>query len=180
MSPASHKRRRVVVVGAGPSGLVAAKSLKEEGLEPVVFEQADGVGGQWYGPSAHSGVWPGMRSNTSKTLDTFSDCPPAESLPIFPRVEEFRDYLRSSAKTFDLDQPIRLKTPVRRIERDDRRWRVVTGDGGDERSDGNVVAGGRFNWLHWPVIEGVDLYVHTFHPDLPDLGFIGQYSLVVP
>jgi glycine/D-amino acid oxidase-like deaminating enzyme len=39
--PASHKRRRVAVVGAGLSGLVAAKSLKEEGLEPVLFEQAD-------------------------------------------------------------------------------------------------------------------------------------------
>ena len=41
MPLASHKRRRVAVVGAGPSGLVAATSLKEEGLEPVVFEQAD-------------------------------------------------------------------------------------------------------------------------------------------
>jgi cation diffusion facilitator CzcD-associated flavoprotein CzcO len=41
-----HNIRRVAVIGAGPSGLVAAKSLKEDGVEPVVFEQADGVGGQ--------------------------------------------------------------------------------------------------------------------------------------
>jgi dimethylaniline monooxygenase (N-oxide forming) len=167
MPPASHDIRRVAVVGAGPSGLVAAKSLKEEGLEPVVFEQADGVGGQWYGPSAHSGVWPGMRANTSKTLDTFSDFPPSKSLPMFPRVEELRDYLQAYAKTFDLDQSIRLQTPVRRIERDDGRWRVVTGDGGDERFDGVVVASGRFNRPHWPVIEGLESYkgemVHSFH-----------------
>ena len=82
MPETSHTRHRVAVIGAGPSGLVAAKSLQEEGLEPVVFEQADGVGGQWYGPSAHSGVWLGMRANTSKTLDAFSDFPPAESLPM--------------------------------------------------------------------------------------------------
>lgn len=81
MSPASRQRHRVAVVGAGPSGLVAAKSLQEEGLEAVVFEQADGVGGQWYGPSAHSGVWPGMRANTSKTLDAFSDFPPPSRCP---------------------------------------------------------------------------------------------------
>jgi cation diffusion facilitator CzcD-associated flavoprotein CzcO len=147
--------------------LVTAKSLKEEGLEPVLFEQADGIGGQWYGPSAHSGVWPGMRANTSKRLDTFSDFPPAESLPMFPRVEELRGYLRSYAKTFDLDQSIRLKTPVRRIERDDGRWRIVTGDGGGERFDGIVVASGRFNRPHWPVIEGLDGFegemVHSFH-----------------
>lgn len=166
MPPASHKRCRVAVVGAGPSGLVAAKSLKEEGLEPVVFEQADGVGGQWYGPSAHSGVWPGMRANTSKTLDAFSDFPPAESLPMFPRVEELRDYLQSYAKTFDLDPSIRLKTLVRRIERDDGRWRVFTGDGGDERFDGVVVASGRFNRPHRPVIAGLEGFegevLHSF------------------
>src|SRR5918992_228034 len=98
MSPESHQRRRVAVIGGGPSGLVAAKSLQEEGLEPVVFEQADGVGGQWHAPSTHSGVWPGMRANTSKTLDAFSDFPPAETLPMFPRVEELSDYLQSYAK----------------------------------------------------------------------------------
>jgi dimethylaniline monooxygenase (N-oxide forming) len=167
MPPASQKRRRVAVVGAGPSGLVAAKSLKEEGLEPVVFEQADGVGGQWYGPSAHSGVWPGMRANTSKTLDTFSDFPPSESLPMFPRVEELRDYLRSYAKAFDLNRSIRLKTLVHRIERDDGRWRVVTGDRGGESFDGIVVAGGRFNRPRRPAIEGLERFagevVHSFH-----------------
>ena len=88
----------MAVIGAGPSGLVAAKSLQEEGLEPVVFEQADGVGGQWYGPASHSGVWPGMRANTSKTLDAFSDFPPSESVPMFPRFEDVRDYLRSYAR----------------------------------------------------------------------------------
>jgi cation diffusion facilitator CzcD-associated flavoprotein CzcO len=157
----------VAVVGAGPSGLVAAKSLQEEGLEPVVFEQADGVGGQWYGPSDHSGVWPGMRANTSKTLDAFSDFPPSESVPMFPRVEELRDYLQSYAKTFDLDQSIRLQTPVQRIERDDGRWRVVTGDGGGEGFDGVVVASGRFNRPHRPAIEGLEGFagevVHSFH-----------------
>jgi len=167
MPPAGHDIHRVAVVGAGPSGLVAAKSLKEEGLEPVVFEQADGVGGQWHAPSAHSGVWPGMRANTSKTLDAFSDFPPSESVPMFPRVEELRDYLRSYAKTFDLYPSIRLKTPVRRIERDDGGWRVVTGDGKDERFDGVVVASGRFNRPHRPAIEGIERFagevVHSFH-----------------
>jgi dimethylaniline monooxygenase (N-oxide forming) len=167
MPPASHNIRRVAVVGAGPSGLVAAKSLKEEGLEPVVFEQADGVGGQWHAPSAHSGVWRGMRANTSKTLDAFSDFPPSESVPMFPRFEEFRDYLRSYAKTFHLDQAIRLQTPIRRIERDDGCWRVVTGDGGAESFDAVVVASGRFNRPRRPEVEGLDGFrgevVHSFH-----------------
>ena len=68
-----------------------------------------------------------MRANTSKTLDAFSDFPPAESLPMFPRVEELRDYLRSYAQAFDLNRSIRLKTPVRRVEREHRGrlWREI-------------------------------------------------------
>jgi dimethylaniline monooxygenase (N-oxide forming) len=167
MSEARHTRRRVAVIGAGPSGLVAAKSLQEEGLEPVVFEQADGVGGQWHAPSPHSGVWPGMRANTSKTLDTFSDFPPAESLPMFPRFEELRDYFRSYAKAFALERTIHLQTPVHRIERDGGHWRVIAGDGGGERFDGVVVASGRFNRPHRPTIEGLETFtgsvVHSFH-----------------
>jgi cation diffusion facilitator CzcD-associated flavoprotein CzcO len=182
MPPASHKRRRVAVVGAGPSGLVAAKSLQEEGLELVVFEPADGVGGQWYGPSTHSGVWPGMRANTSKTLGAFSDFPPPESVPMFPRFEELRDYLRSYAKAYDLNQSIRLKTPVRHIERDDGRWRVFTGDGGGERFDGVVVASGRFNRPHLPVIEGLEHFagevVHSFHYRGRD-AFLGKRVIVL-
>ena len=86
---------------------------------------------------------------------------------MFPRFEELRDYLRSYAKTFDLNQSIRLQTPVRRIERDDGRWRVVTGDGGGESFDGVVVASGRFNRPRQPVIEGLEHFagevVHSFH-----------------
>ncbi len=108
-----------------------------------------------------------MRANTSKTLDTFSDFLPSESIPMFPRFEDLRDYLRSYANAFDLNRSIRLKTPVQRIERDDGHWRVVTGDGGGERFDGIVVASGRFNRPHRPVIEGLERFagevVHSFH-----------------
>jgi cation diffusion facilitator CzcD-associated flavoprotein CzcO len=182
MAAARQQRHRIAVIGAGPSGLVAAKSLKEEGLDPVVFEQADGVGGQWYAPSAHSGVWPGMRANTSKTLDAFSDFLPADSLPMFPRAEDLRDYFRSYAKAVDLEPSIRLKTPVRRIERDDERWRIVTADGEGERFDGIVVASGRFTRPHRPAIDGIERFdgevVHSFHYRGRD-AFHGQRVIVL-
>jgi dimethylaniline monooxygenase (N-oxide forming) len=70
-------------------------------------------------------------------------------------------------KAFDLNRSIRLKTQVQRIEHDDGRWRVVTSDGSGERFDGIVVASGRFNRPHRPVIEGVERFagevVHSFH-----------------
>jgi NADPH-dependent 2,4-dienoyl-CoA reductase/sulfur reductase-like enzyme len=40
-------QRRVAIVGSGPGGLVAAKYLREHGFAPVIFEQADNIGGQF-------------------------------------------------------------------------------------------------------------------------------------
>jgi protoporphyrinogen oxidase len=36
---------KVAIVGSGPSGLVAARFLKQHGFEPVLFEQNDAIGG---------------------------------------------------------------------------------------------------------------------------------------
>jgi cation diffusion facilitator CzcD-associated flavoprotein CzcO len=39
--------KRVCVVGAGPSGIAAAKNCVLFGLDFVVFEKGDKVGGNW-------------------------------------------------------------------------------------------------------------------------------------
>jgi hypothetical protein len=58
---------------------ISTVDYRNFGLEPVVFEQADGVGGQWHAPSAHSGIWPGMHEH-QQTLDAFSDFRPPNTL----------------------------------------------------------------------------------------------------
>jgi NADPH-dependent 2,4-dienoyl-CoA reductase/sulfur reductase-like enzyme len=42
----SHQKR-VAVIGAGLSGIVSAKHLKESGIEVVVFERSRQAGGNW-------------------------------------------------------------------------------------------------------------------------------------
>jgi cation diffusion facilitator CzcD-associated flavoprotein CzcO len=39
--------KRVAVIGAGVSGLSAARHLKSSGIETVVFERSSTVGGLW-------------------------------------------------------------------------------------------------------------------------------------
>jgi len=46
LSPAAGKKRRTVVVGAGPAGLEAARVLGERGHQVTLFEAADKAGGQ--------------------------------------------------------------------------------------------------------------------------------------
>jgi cation diffusion facilitator CzcD-associated flavoprotein CzcO len=39
--------KRVAVIGGGPSGIPAARHLRDAGLDVVVFDQQDEVGGVW-------------------------------------------------------------------------------------------------------------------------------------
>jgi dimethylaniline monooxygenase (N-oxide forming) len=127
---------RIAVIGAGPSGIAAAKYALEAGFEPVVFEAGDRIGGQWDTAAQHSGVWPGMRTNTSRELTAFSDFPPPREFPLHPAAEQVRDYLESYATAFRVIDHIRFDARVRDVQPG---WRV---DG--EPFAAVIVASGRF------------------------------------
>jgi hypothetical protein len=166
--------QKVAVIGAGPGGLVAARYLKSEGLEPLIFEQGDRIGGQWSGDPGHSGVWPAMRTNTSRIMTCFSDLPHDPASPTYPTNEAMGEYLQRYAEQFDLARHIWLKTPVRELRRDaDRGW-IVRTDTGEERFEKVVVASGRYNKPAIPDVPGLKSFSggagvsHTFgykHPE---------------
>ena len=126
----------MAIVGAGPSGLVAAKHALEQGFDVAVFEASDDLGGQWHTTAAHSGVWPGMHTNTSRAMTAFSDFAAREDLPLHPAAGQIHAYLRAYAEHFGVTERIRLHTPVERVS---PAWTV---DG--EQFDGVIVASGRF------------------------------------
>lgn len=146
----------VGIIGAGPSGLATARYLAFEGFEPVLFEQGATIGGQWSGERAHSGVWPSMRTNTSRILTAFSDLPHANGSHVYPPNQSIREYLHAYAERFSLTSRVRLRTPVVGLERGrgGRRWLVRTPSG--ERAFAHVVvATGAFQ--HWtlPAVPGL-------------------------
>lgn len=128
---------RVGVVGAGPGGLVAAKYLLEAGFDVTVFEAEADLGGQWNTTSAESGVWPGMRTNTSRAMTAFSDFPVPSDHELHPLAEQIHAYLRAYADAYDVTRCIQLG---HRVESVQRGWRV---DG--EPFEAVVVASGRFH-----------------------------------
>lgn len=67
-------RKRVAVIGAGMAGLVAAKELKEEGHDVVVFERTSGPGGVWAASKQKGGVaWGSTMTSTGALNSTISD-----------------------------------------------------------------------------------------------------------
>ncbi len=127
---------RVAVIGAGPGGLVAAKYAIEAGFEVSVFEASNELGGQWNTTAAHSGIWPGMRTNTSRAMTAFSDHGPPPTHDLHPFAEQIHDYLRSYSATFGVTDRIRFAAPVSDLE---PAWRL---DG--EPFEAVIIASGRF------------------------------------
>jgi dimethylaniline monooxygenase (N-oxide forming) len=146
---------RIAVIGAGPSGLAAAKHALEAGFDVTVFEASDALGGQWHTTATHSGVWPGMHTNTSRAMTAFSDFPAPAGLPLHPAAEQIHAYLEAYAHAFGVGERIRLGTRVEEVRPG---WTV---DG--EPFDG-VVASGRFRKPRLP--PGVDAFrgelIHAF------------------
>jgi len=128
---------RIAVIGAGPSGLAVTKHALEAGFDTTVFEAGDDVGGQWSTRAPYSGVWPGMRANTSRAMTAFSDFPAPAEHPLHPTALQIHAYLRDYAAHFGVTDRIRLNARVRRVAPS---WTV---DG--EPFDGVVVASGRFS-----------------------------------
>jgi hypothetical protein len=138
---------RIAVIGAGPSGLVAAKHALEAGFEVALFEASDALGGQWHTTAPHSGVWPGMHTNTSRAMTAFSDFPAPAEHPLHPSAEQIRAYLHAYARAFGVDHRIRFHARVEEVRPG---WTV---DG--EPFDAVIVASGRFRKPRRPrVVDG--------------------------
>ena len=67
--------KRVCVIGAGPSGIAAAKNCIQNGLEVVVFEKNNKVGGNWVfnAKTGHSSVYENTHLISSKVWSEFED-----------------------------------------------------------------------------------------------------------
>ncbi|PSR95787.1 Flavin-containing monooxygenase FMO GS-OX-like [Actinidia chinensis var. chinensis] len=123
--------KHVGVIGAGPSGLVAARELREEGHSVVVFEQSHEVGGQWlYNPNVenedplgkeaflkvHSSMYASLRLTSPREIMGFTDFPflvkKGRDMRRFPGHRELLLYLKDFCEWFGLRELIRFNTRV--------------------------------------------------------------------
>ena len=140
---------QIVVVGAGQSGLSAALSLKDLGLEPLVLERADAVASAW------RGRYDRLKLNTWRAHSHLPDRPFPKGTPTFPSRDQVVRHLERHAAEEGLE--FRFGTEVERIDRDGDRWIVTTRDG-NVRSPQVVVATGYENDPFIPDWPGRDRF----------------------
>src|SRR5436309_2102197 len=90
------------IVGAGSSGITAAKNLKELNIPFDIFEREDDIGGVWYYGKPHSSIYKSVHTISSKLMTQYVDYPMPDDYPDYPNHEQICAYLRSYARHFDL------------------------------------------------------------------------------
>lgn len=149
---------KVIVIGAGASGLCAAVNLRSAGVPFQVFERRESVGGVW-----QDNRYPGAGVDTPNHLYSFSFASYDWS-QYFVLRDELHDYFESVADRFELREHISFNTDVlSAVYNADRQlWElnVRNPDGSVSNHAANVLisAAGIFNPPAFPDIHGLDSF----------------------
>ncbi|MFD6176137.1 MULTISPECIES: flavin-containing monooxygenase [unclassified Isoptericola] len=107
--------RRVAVIGAGPSGLAAARALDRAGLAFDGYESHADVGGLWDIDNPRSTVYESAHLISSRTTTQFDELP-MDSGADYPSHRELLRYFRRYADEFGLRRHFRFGTRVVAVE----------------------------------------------------------------
>ncbi|CAN1818686.1 Probable flavin-containing monooxygenase 1 [Linum perenne] len=103
--------KKIAIIGAGMSGLLACKHLMEMGFTPTVFESSDCIGGVW------SHTIESTKLQTPKSYYSFSDFDwPHSVKQTFPNHNQVLDYFKSYALHFNIIPRIKFNSKVVSID----------------------------------------------------------------
>ena len=161
---------KVIIVGAGLSGLGLAIKLKEAGYDFTIYDRADAVGGTWY-----VNRYPGCGVDTPNHFFSYSFEPNHDWPEHFSKRDELWTYQESLADNYGLRPNIELETEVLAANFDEssRLWiiQIRRKDGSEETVSANafVTAVGQLNTPNIPDFEGLESYkgdiLHTANWD---------------
>ncbi|MGJ5034995.1 MULTISPECIES: flavin-containing monooxygenase [unclassified Bradyrhizobium] len=106
-------RKNVCVIGAGVSGLAAAKAFTARGHDVTIVERSVDLGGVW--EPARS--YPDVQTQSPKELYRYTDKAMPDHYPEWPKGPQVHAYLADYAKSHDLIRLMRLNTTVLAMQR---------------------------------------------------------------
>jgi len=176
---------RIVVIGAGMSGILTAIKLLEAGIENIrVYEKAEKVGGTW-----RENTYPGLSCDVPSHVYSYSfELNPRWSR-LFSPGAEIQAYFEDIAEKYELDPYISFNTEIIETVFHNGQWHIKSQDGHIDTADFIICATGVLHHPAYPDIEGVDEFAGPcFHTacwdhsvDLADkrVGIIGTGSTAI-
>jgi cation diffusion facilitator CzcD-associated flavoprotein CzcO len=155
-TPQKPVHTRAVIIGTGFSGLGMAIALQRQGVDFVILEKADDIGGTWRDNS-----YPGCACDIPSHLYSFSFEPKPDWKHLFSYQPEIWDYLKGVTDKYGLRRYIEFNSLVERGHWDDEehRWHVFTADGRKYVAQFLISGAGALHIPSVPDIEGRDEFV---------------------
>lgn len=136
----------VLVIGAGPAGIVTGYFLKRAGISYEIVDRAQVVASTW------ASLYPSLRLNTTRYFSHM----PGQKFPLrwgtFPTGRQYHSYVEDYARKHQLN--IKLGIEVRCVTPEDGGWRVETNQGSSWHR-AVVLATGRFSEPYIADIPGL-------------------------
>jgi len=172
------------IVGAGSSGIAAAKAFLERGVPFDCFEASDRVGGNWVFGNRNqmSSAYASLHINTSRERMAYSDFPMPRSYPDFPHHTQIAAYFDAYVDHFGVRDHITFSTKVEHAQpQPGGGWRVTLATGESRDYAALVVANGHHWDPRWPEpsipgeFSGRILHAHDYR----DSGAVEDRDVVV-
>lgn len=163
----------VCIIGAGSSGIAAAKALLDRGIPFDCIEKSDQVGGNWVfgNRNGMSAAYRDLFINVSRERMAYADYPMPVSYPDFPHHTHIKEYFDNYVDHFGLREHIMFETGVEHArKREDGSWEVRLDTGETRTYDALIVANGHHWDPRWPepafpgadTFEGTQLHAHSY------------------
>ncbi|HTD57793.1 MAG TPA: NAD(P)-binding domain-containing protein [Solirubrobacteraceae bacterium] len=172
-SGASDGLPRACVIGAGSSGIAAAKALLDRGISFDCIEKSDQVGGNWVfgNRNGMSAAYRDLFINVSRERMAYADYPMPSSYPDFPHHTHIKEYFDNYVDHFALREHITFETAVEHArKREDGMWEIRLDTGETREYDALLVANGHHWDARWPepsfpgsdTFEGAQMHAHSY------------------
>lgn len=159
IDPSWAKQHKMLIIGAGMSGILAGIVFKNQGIPFEILEKNADLGGTWY-----DNTYPGCRVDSPNHIYSYSFEADHDWPHHFSTQEHLLSYFNKMADKYGIREHIRFNTEVTRATWSDAAniWTVTTldTDGTEEQltSRGVVSAVGQLNQPSYPDIKGTDSF----------------------
>ena len=139
-----HATQKVAVIGAGPCGIAACKTLAEFGLDYECLEASDELGGIW-NIERGGGGYRSLQTNTSTGSMSFADFPFEPGGPTYPNARQMLQYFQRYADHFRVCEHIHFGSRViGALPLADGSWTLELANGQVREYSSVVVATGQY------------------------------------
>ncbi|MEE4243938.1 MAG: NAD(P)/FAD-dependent oxidoreductase [Kangiellaceae bacterium] len=154
-----QRQPKVLVIGAGMTGILAVIMLKKAGIEDViVIEKTDRIGGTW-----RENTYPGVACDVPSHMYTYSFEPNPEWSSFFAGGDEIQKYFERVVKKYDVASHIRFNEAAVDAVYERGKWHV-TSSKDKYVVDFLIGATGILHKPSFPTIDGLeDFKGNMFH-----------------